>query len=224
MLFESTIQAEPDYTHELAAQARGARIVAGVDEAGRGPLAGPVVVSAVVLDPNNIPAGLNDSKKLSEEQREALFELIVVSGAIVSVVVAPPTIIASRNIRGATLWAMSQAVRGLSVAADRALIDGRDIPPGLPCEGIALIGGDGRSVSIAAASIVAKVTRDRMCHIMDCDAPHFGFSAHKGYGTPQHLRALTDHGPCRHHREEFAPVVAARLRLTVATTIIGHAS
>ena len=224
MLFESTIQTEPDYTHELAAQARGARIVAGVDEAGRGPLAGPVVVSAVVLDPNNIPTGLNDSKKLSEEQREALFELIVVSGAIVSVVVAPPAIIASRNIRGATLWAMSQAVRGLSVAADRALIDGRDIPPGLPCEGIALIGGDGRSVSIAAASIVAKVTRDRMCRIMDCDAPHFGFSAHKGYGTPQHLRALTDHGPCRHHREEFAPVVAARLRLTVATTIIGHAS
>ena len=224
MLFESAIQTEPDYTHELAAQARGARIVAGVDEAGRGPLAGPVVVSAVVLNPNNIPAGLNDSKKLTEEQREALFELIVVSGAIVSVVVAPPAIIASRNIRGATLWAMSQAVRGLSVAADRALIDGRDIPPGLPCEGIALIGGDGRSVSIAAASIVAKVTRDRMCRIMDCDAPHFGFSAHKGYGTPQHLRALTDHGPCRHHREEFAPVVAARLRLTVATTIIGHAS
>ena len=220
MLFESAIQTEPDYTHELAAQARGARIVAGVDEAGRGPLAGPVVVSAVVLDPNNIPAGLNDSKKLSEEQREALFELIVVSGAIVSVVVAPPTIIASRNIRGATLGAMSQAVRGLSVAADRVLIDGRDIPPGLPCEGIALIGGDGRSVSIAAASIVAKVTRDRMCHIMDCDAPHFGFSAHKGYGTPQHLRALTDHGPCRHHRADFAPVAEARLRLTVGATVI----
>jgi ribonuclease HII len=214
MLFESTIQTEPDYTHELAAQARGARIVAGVDEAGRGPLAGPVVVSAVVLNPNNIPAGLNDSKKLTEEQREALFELIVVSGAIVSVVVAPPAIIASRNIRGATLWAMSQAVRGLSVTAERALIDGRDVPPGLPCDGIALIGGDARSVSIAAASIVAKVTRDRMCRIMDCDAPHFGFSAHKGYGTPQHLRALTDHGPCRHHRAEFAPVVEARLRLT----------
>ena len=220
MLFESTIQTEPDYTHELAAQARGARIVAGVDEAGRGPLAGPVVVSAVVLNPNNIPAGLNDSKKLTEEQREALFELIVVSGAIVSVVVAPPAIIASRNIRGATLWAMSQAVRGLSVAADRALIDGRDIPPGLPCEGIALIGGDGRSVSIAAASIVAKVTRDRMCRIMDCDAPHFGFSAHKGYGTPQHLRALTDHGPCRHHRADFAPVAEARLRFAVGETII----
>ncbi|HTN61982.1 MAG TPA: ribonuclease HII [Devosia sp.] len=214
MLFESKIQTEPDYSHELAAQVRGADIVAGVDEAGRGPLAGPVVVSAVVLDPDNIPVGLNDSKKLSEEQREALFEQIVAS-AVVCVVVAPPSIIANRNIRGATLWAMAQAVRGLSVGVERALIDGRDVPPGLPCEGIALIGGDGRSVSIAAASIVAKVTRDRMCRIMDCDAPDFGFSAHKGYGTPQHLRALTEHGPCRHHRADFAPVVEARLRLSV---------
>ncbi|HTM78597.1 MAG TPA: ribonuclease HII [Devosia sp.] len=214
MLFESLIQTAPDYSHELAAQARGAAIVAGVDEAGRGPLAGPVVVSAVVLNAHNIPAGLNDSKKLSEEQREALFEQIVVS-AIVSVVVAPPSIIASRNIRGATLWAMTQAVRGLSIAAERVLIDGRDVPPGLPCDGIALIGGDGRSVSIAAASIVAKVTRDRMCRIMDGDAPDFGFSAHKGYGTPQHLRALSAHGPCRHHRADFAPVAEARLRLSV---------
>ena len=222
MLIESIVQTEPDYSHELAAQARGARTVAGVDEAGRGPLAGPVVVAAVVLDPNNIPPGLNDSKKLSEEQREALFELIVVSAAF-SVVVAPPSIILSRNIRGATLWAMAQAVRGLPVAADRALIDGRDIPLGLPCEGTYLIGGDGRSVSIAAASIVAKVTRDRMCAIMDCDAPHFGFSAHKGYGTPQHLRALTAHGPCRHHREEFAPVVEARLRLSVGIDVPEHA-
>ena len=223
MLFESPLQTEPDYSHELAAQARGARIVAGVDEAGRGPLAGPVVVSAVVLDPNNIPAGLDDSKKLTEEQRESLFELIVAS-AFVSVVVAPPSIIASRNIRGATLWAMARAVHGLSVAADRALIDGRDIPPGLPCDGIALIGGDGRSVSIAAASIVAKVTRDRMCRIMDCDAPHFGFSAHKGYGTPQHLLALTSHGPCRHHRADFAPVAEARLRLTMPVAIVEIAS
>ena len=153
MLIDSPLQIVPDYSHERAMQARGARFVAGVDEAGRGPLAGPVVVSAVVLDPDRIPDGLNDSKKLSEEQREALF---------------------------------------------------------------ALIGGDGRSVSIAAASIVAKVTRDRMCAIMDCDAPDFGFAGHKGYGTPQHLRALTAHGPCRHHRAEFAPVAEARLRLTVA--------
>ena len=223
MLFESALQTEPDYSHELALQARGARIVAGVDEAGRGPLAGPVVVSAVVLDPTRIPVGLNDSKKLSEDQRESLFEQIVAS-AFVSVVVAPPSIIASLNIRGATLWAMTQAVKGLSVAADRVLVDGRDVPMGLPCEGMALIGGDGRSVSIAAASIVAKVTRDRMCRIMDCDAPAFGFSGHKGYSTPQHMRALTAHGPCRHHREDFAPVVEARLRLTVTTTSVVIAS
>ncbi|WP_108462032.1 ribonuclease HII [Devosia naphthalenivorans] len=217
MLIDSIIQTEPDYSHELALKARGARVIAGVDEAGRGPLAGPVVVSAVILDPDNIPAGLNDSKKLSEEQREVLFELIVAS-AMVSVVVAPPSIILSHNIRGATLWAMARAAGSLSVVPDRVLIDGRDVPMGLPCEGLALVGGDGRSVSIAAASIVAKVTRDRMCRIMDCDAPHFGFAGHKGYSTPQHMKALVAHGPCRHHREEFAPVAAAweRIRVQVA--------
>jgi len=214
MLFESALQTEPDYSHERALKARGARIVAGVDEAGRGPLAGPVVVSAVVLDPDRIPAGLNDSKKLTAEQREGLFEQIVAT-ATISVVVAPPSIIETLNIRGATLWAMTQSVKSLSAAPDRVLVDGRDVPMGLPCEGLALIGGDGRSVSIAAASIVAKVTRDRMCAIMDCDAPLFGFLSHKGYSTPQHMRALSAHGPCRHHRADFAPVAEARLRLTV---------
>lgn len=212
MLLDSTIQTEPDYSHELALQARGARLVAGVDEAGRGPLAGPVVVAAVILDPKAIPQGLNDSKKLTAEQRETLFEQIVAS-AVVSVVVAPPSIILSRNIRGATLWAMARAASSLSLLPDRVLIDGRDVPMGLPCEALALVGGDGLSVSIAAASIVAKVTRDRMCQIMDCDAPHWGFGGHKGYSTPQHMRALAEHGPCRHHREEFAPVVAARERV-----------
>lgn len=209
MLFDSTLQTEPDYSHELALKARGARIVAGVDEAGRGPLAGPVVVSAVILDAAAIPPGLNDSKKLTEEQRELLFEQIVATAVAVSVVVAPPSIILARNIRGATLWAMAQAACSLGIRPDRILIDGRDVPMGLPCDGLALIGGDGRSVSIAAASIVAKVTRDRMCKIMDCDAPSFGFAGHKGYSTPQHMRALVEHGPCRHHREEFAPVAEA---------------
>ncbi|MFN4209132.1 MAG: ribonuclease HII [Devosia sp.] len=213
MLFDSTPQTEPDYRHELELQARGARVVAGVDEAGRGPLAGPVVVSAVVLDARAIPQGLNDSKKLTEEQRELLFEQIMDTALAVSVVVAPPSIILSRNIRGATLWGMAQAANSLGIRPDRVLIDGRDVPLGLPCEGLALIGGDGRSVSIAAASIVAKVTRDRMCKIMDCDAPHFGFSGHKGYSTPQHMRALVEHGPCRHHREEFAPVAEAWARV-----------
>lgn len=213
MLFDSTTQTEPDYSHELALQARGARIVAGIDEAGRGPLAGPVVVSAVVLDAARIPAGLNDSKKLSEEQRESLFEQIIASALAVSVVVAPPSIILSHNIRGATLWGMARSAHGLGLRPDRVLIDGRDVPMGLPCEGLALIGGDGRSVSIAAASIVAKVTRDRMCRIMDGDAPAFGFAGHKGYSTARHMSALIEHGPCRHHREEFAPVAEAWARL-----------
>ena len=218
MLFDSTLQTEPDYSHELALHARGARIVAGVDEAGRGPLAGPVVVSAVVLNPDAIPVGLNDSKKLTEEQRELLFAQVMATALAVSVVLAPPSIILSHNIRGATLWGMAQAACSLGITPDRVLIDGRDIPLGLPCEGIALIGGDGRSVSIAAASIVAKVTRDRMCKIMDCDAPKFGFAGHKGYSTAAHMRALVEHGPCRHHREEFAPVreAWARVRLLVA--------
>lgn len=220
MLFDSTLQTIPDYSHELDLKARGARVIAGVDEAGRGPLAGPVVVSAVILDPDCIPEGLNDSKKLSEDQREALFAQIVAT-AMISVVVAPPSIILSHNIRGATLWAMARAACSLSLVPDRVLIDGRDIPMGLPCEGLALIGGDGRSVSIAAASIVAKVTRDRMCQIMDCDAPHFGFGGHKGYSTARHMQALVEHGPCRHHREEFAPVAAAwaRVRLTVIESV-----
>jgi ribonuclease HII len=197
----------PDFSHEAMLIARGATYVAGVDEAGRGPLAGPVVVAAVRLDPNRIPAGLNDSKKLTEAKREALYEEIMAS-ADVAIVSAPPTDIATLNIRGATLAAMAKAVAALPHVADRALIDGRDVPPALPCAGIALVGGDGRSVSIAAASIVAKVTRDRMCAIMDGDAPHFGFAGHKGYGTAAHMKALKLNGPCRHHRSEFAPIAA----------------
>ena len=213
MLLDSTPQTEPDYSHELALHQRGCRVVAGVDEAGRGPLAGPVVVSAVVLDGNAIPPGLNDSKKLTEAQRELLFGQVMATALAVSVVVAPPSIILSHNIRGATLWAMARAASSLSLVPDRVLVDGRDVPMGLPCEGTALVGGDARSVSIAAASIIAKVTRDRMCRVMDCDAPNWGFAGHKGYSTPQHMRALHEHGPCRHHREEFAPVAEAWQRV-----------
>nr|WP_240549725.1 ribonuclease HII [Devosia salina] len=198
--------------------ARGARLVAGVDEAGRGPLAGPVVVAAVRLDPERIPEGLNDSKKLTAERREALFDQILAT-AEVAIVSAPPSDIVALNIRGATLAAMARAVQALPHRVDRVLVDGRDVPPDLPCPGIALIGGDGRSVSIAAASIVAKVMRDRMCEIMDCDAPHFGFAGHKGYGTAAHLAALDLHGPCRHHRAEFAPIAALLVRRTVVEVI-----
>lgn len=206
----------PDFSHEAMAYARGAQCVVGVDEAGRGPLAGPVVVAAVRLDPERIPQGLNDSKKLTAERRDELFaEILAV--ADVSVVSAPPSDILNLNIRGATLAAMARAVRALPCAADCVLVDGRDVPPMLPCPGIALIGGDGRSVSIAAASIVAKVMRDRMCAIMDCDAPHFGFAGHKGYGTAAHLKALNLHGPCRHHRSAFAPVAALLVTKTVVS-------
>jgi len=204
----------PDFSHEQMLLDRGARYVAGVDEAGRGPLAGPVVVAAVRLDPENIPEGLNDSKKLTAERRDALFDAIMAS-ADVAIVSAPPGDIFTHNIRGATLAAMARAVAALPRPVDRALVDGRDVPPALPCPGLALIGGDGRSVSIAAASIIAKVTRDRMCAIMDCDAPQFGFSGHKGYGTAAHLAALNLHGPCRHHRRDFAPVAALLVRATV---------
>jgi ribonuclease HII len=201
----------PDFSAERAAMAAGARIVCGVDEAGRGPLAGPVVVAAVVLDPARIPDGLDDSKKLTRERREELFELIHASGTV-SVVSAPPMVIARLNIRGATLWAMRRAVLALGVRVDHVLVDGRDVPPRLPVACDALIGGDGRSVSIAAASIVAKVTRDRMCQLMDGDEPAFGFAGHKGYATPEHLDALDRLGPGRHHRMEFAPCSAARDR------------
>ena len=206
----------PDFSHESMFYARGAKCVVGVDEAGRGPLAGPVVVAAVRLDPARIPEGLNDSKKLTAERREQLFAEIT-AVADVAVVSAPPSDILSLNIRGATLAAMARAVRALPCSADRVLVDGRDVPPDLPCAGTALIGGDGRSVSIAAASIVAKVMRDRMCAIMDCDAPHFGFAGHKGYGTAAHLVALTQHGPCRHHRSAFAPVAALLIERTTVT-------
>ena len=195
--------------------AAGARIVCGVDEAGRGPLAGPVVVSAVVLDPDRIPPGLDDSKKLTAERRDDLFALIHAS-AVVSVVSAPPAVIARLNIRGATLWAMRRAVLGLSLRVDHVLVDGRDVPPRLPVPCEALIGGDGRSVSIAAASIVAKVTRDRMCQLMDRDEPGFGFGSHKGYATPEHIEALGRLGPGRHHRMDFAPCAEARDRLRPA--------
>ncbi|TDQ63924.1 RNase HII [Maritalea mobilis] len=182
------------------------KIVCGVDEAGRGPLAGPVVTAAVILNSANVPIGLNDSKKLTEKARDRLYDEIFQSGAFVGIASAPPEMIAAHNIRGATLLAMRRAVEALAQSPDVALIDGRDVPPNLPCAGHSLIKGDSRSLSIAAASIIAKVTRDRACEIMERDAPHFGFLKHKGYGTKQHLTALLDHGACDHHRKDFKPI------------------
>ncbi len=208
----------PDFSRERALIKSGLAHIVGIDEVGRGPLAGPVVVAAVILDPGNIPEGLNDSKKLSAVERVGLFEKIVASASF-SIVSAPPPIIEKLNIRGATLWAMAQAANALYKKPDFALIDGRDIPPGLPCPGEALTKGDSRSVSIAAASIVAKVSRDRMCAIMDKEHPEYGFAKHMGYGTKFHMHALISHGATNHHRADFSPVTQALARTTLSSKI-----
>ncbi len=208
---DSTEKTWPDLWFEKRAVRRGATIVAGVDEVGRGPLAGPVVVAAVILNRRKIPEGLNDSKQLTADARAALYDQILES-ATVSIVAAPTSIIAEINILHASLWAMRKAVLGLSVRPDHVLVDGNIVPKGLPCKGEAVIGGDALSVSIAAASIVAKVTRDRMCEIMHCEEPQFGFASHKGYSAAAHFRALETHGPGRYHRMDFAPCWEADTR------------
>ncbi|PCH82626.1 MAG: ribonuclease HII [Hyphomicrobiales bacterium] len=179
--------------------------VAGVDEAGRGPLAGPVVVAAVILDPENIPDGLDDSKKLPRAKREHLFEEIMQT-AIVSIVSACPEKIDHLNIRGATLWAMAKSVTALAIKPAHILVDGRDVPPPLTGRATSLIKGDSRSSSIAAASIVAKVTRDRQMILLGEHFPQYGFEQNKGYGTRQHRNAIKTHGPTLHHRRSFNPV------------------
>jgi ribonuclease HII len=199
----------PTLFYEKRAVRRGATIVAGVDEVGRGPLAGPVLAAAVVLNPRRVPAGIDDSKKLTALAREELADKIMASAIAVSIVAAPPAVIARLNILWASMWAMRQAVLSLPVKADHVLIDGNTLPRDMPCKTEPIIDGDAMSLSIAAASIVAKVTRDRMCQIMDCDAPAYGFAKHTGYSAPEHFAALTEHGPCRHHRHDFAPVIAA---------------
>jgi ribonuclease HII len=194
----------PDFRFERAAHASGARVVCGIDEAGRGPWAGPVVAAAVIIDPDNIPHGLNDSKKLTEATREALFEQIITS-ADVGIGVGDLDRIASDNILGATMWAMGQAVSRLKNTPDHALVDGNR-PPKISCRVETIVSGDARSVSIAAASIVAKVTRDRMMQALDARHPGYGFSQHKGYGTKMHQDALARLGPCSCHRMSFAPL------------------
>lgn len=181
------------------------RLVAGVDEVGRGPLAGPVTVAAVILDPRYIPAGLADSKTLSQKRRDALFEAIMGSALAVSIVHLPPSEIDRLNIRRATLEAMRRAVFSLSIQPDLALIDGRDVPPGLPCPARAIVGGDGLEPAISAASIVAKVQRDRLMTRLGVAFPAYGFASHKGYGAASHMSAIAEHGPSAHHRLSFAP-------------------
>jgi ribonuclease HII len=194
----------PSDRYERAARKRGAALVAGVDEAGRGPLAGPVVVAAVVFEGRRFPRGLDDSKKLDLSAREALYGRILAAGTV-SVAVASRERIDRMNILRASLWAMSRAVAGLSCRPDHVLIDGNMLPPGLPCPAEAIVDGDALSVSIAAASIVAKVTRDRLMARVGAAFPNYGFERHRGYSTPEHFEALRTHGPCDQHRRSFAP-------------------
>jgi ribonuclease HII len=200
----------PNFDLELDCLGAGATRVAGVDEAGRGPLAGPVVAAAVVLDGQRTPPGIDDSKKLSAAAREALYERIIASATAVAVGFGSVEDIDRLNIRGATLLAMRRAVHALTPAADMALIDGNALPEGLRCDARAIIGGDALCLSIAAASIVAKVTRDRAMARLDRAHPLYGFARHQGYAVKAHLAALTRHGPCPAHRQAFAPVAAAR--------------
>lgn len=178
--------------------------IAGVDEAGRGPLAGPVVAAAVILDKKRIPKGLDDSKQMTPEAREEAYGRIM-ERAVVGVGEATVDEIDLVNIRQATHLAMARAVRALATAPAFALVDGNDAPA-LPCRCDTIVGGDARSVSIAAASIIAKVTRDHMMAALHNEYPDYGWLTNKGYGTPEHLTALLRHGPCRHHRRSFAPV------------------
>ena len=182
--------------------------VAGVDEAGRGPLAGPVVVAAVILDPDRPIEGLADSKKLSETRREVLYAQIVESALAWSVIAVTPAEIDRINVLQATLAGMRRAVASLEPPAQMALIDGNRAPE-LPCPSRTVIGGDALEPAISAASILAKVTRDRhMCALHE-RFPDYGFDRHKGYGTGAHMQALRNNGPCAVHRRSFRPVRAA---------------
>lgn len=197
---ETKRQYSPDFTHEAALIPP----ICGIDEAGRGPLAGPVVAAAVILDPHNIPQGLNDSKALSQIARERLLNNIQQTAQI-GIGIAEPAEIDDINILAATMVAMARAFAALPIQPKSALIDGNRAPA-LPCTVETLVKGDARSVSIAAASIVAKVTRDAIMQNAHMRFPQYGFDAHKGYGTKAHKAAIAAHGPCPIHRFSFAPI------------------
>ena len=183
--------------------------VCGVDEAGRGPWAGPVIAAAVMFQANDsIPSGLNDSKKLSRGAREKLFVALMDAHITHGIGIATAEEIDSLNIWQATQLAMRRAVAALPIAPEFALVDGNLKPAGFPCEVRPTIGGDGISLSIAAASILAKVTRDRMMDAYAREYPQYGFERHAGYGTKQHQQALAEHGPCPIHRTSYAPIRA----------------
>ncbi|RAU17156.1 ribonuclease HII [Nitrincola tibetensis] len=179
--------------------------IAGVDEVGRGPLVGNVVTAAVILDPERPIMGLRDSKKLTEKKREALFDEICEKALCYAIACATPEEIDTLNILQATMLAMTRAVEGLSMAPDLVLIDGNRCPD-LPYESKAIVGGDDQIPEISAASILAKVVRDREMQELDGRYPMYGFAQHKGYPTKAHLMALSEHGPIAEHRRSFKPV------------------
>lgn len=188
--------------YEKEAINKGYKAVCGVDEAGRGPLAGPVCAAAVILPENTIIEGVNDSKKLSEKKREALFDVIKEQSLAYSIAFASVEEIESMNILNATMLAMKRAVEGLSVKADYAMIDGNRLPD-LNIGSEFIIKGDAKSMSIACASILAKVSRDRLLYKYAEEYPQYQFDKHKGYGTKAHVEALKKYGPCPYHRMSF---------------------
>lgn len=200
----------PDFALEKECWSLGHAVVAGIDEAGRGPLAGPVMAAAVVLPRDFFHPGLRDSKKMTPRQRERVYrDLLGHPGVHVARARVEAPTIDRINVLRATWLAMVRAFGKLPVEADFALVDGRDLPDALPRPARAVIKGDDRSLSIAAASVVAKVERDRRMLRLAERYPAYGFERHKGYGTAFHLEALREHGPCPEHRRSFAPVAAA---------------
>lgn len=192
----------PDYSIENELALKGYRYICGVDEAGRGPLCGPVVAAACILPDGLYIEGLNDSKKLTEKKREALFDIICNSAISYSIAEASVDEINRLNILEADLLAMRRAIDGLSVKADFAIIDG-NIARDFEIPAMAVVKGDSRSMNIAAASVLAKVTRDRMCIDLDAQYPLYGIAKHKGYGTKDHMAALRKYGPCPIYRTKF---------------------
>ncbi len=193
----------PDFSFENELKNKGYNYICGVDEAGRGPLAGPVCAAAVILPDNCVIEGVNDSKKLSEKKREELFDIIIKKAVSYSIAFGSVDEIEELNILGATFLAMKRAVEGLDVKADFAIIDGNKVPPQLNINAEPLVKGDAKSVSVAAASILAKVTRDRLLYEYDKKYPEYSFAAHKGYGTKAHIEAIRKLGPCEVHRKSF---------------------
>ncbi len=192
----------PDYSIEHEIQARGYSLVCGIDEAGRGPLCGPVFAAACILPDGLIIDGLNDSKKLTAKKRDALFDVIRENAVAYCIASASVKEIDELNIRQANLLAMRRAIDGLSVKPDFALIDGND-DEGFQIPAIAVVKGDAKSMSISAASILAKVARDRICEELDREYPQYGIAKHKGYGTKDHMDALRKFGPSPIHRKKF---------------------